>query len=176
MIIIIVIWQSGCLAICVPSRRHSSSSLPSLPRFLKSCSFIILLFFSFLACFPYFEKKNRSRLMQSPCNLCVYVSPLSTFENWYVYHGSWAHLNGVLHKSLPSVCVCISLSLLGNGSVKKSCRHNKYTRRNRRIFGLIVFYAVPDISKESPLLRRQSASSDYWWRTLDMRGNCESIE
>jgi hypothetical protein len=33
---------------------------------------------------------------------------------------TWAHLNGVLHKSLPSVCVpiCISLSLLGNDTVK----------------------------------------------------------
>jgi hypothetical protein len=27
----------------------------------------------------------------------------------YVYHGTWAHLNGVLHKSLPSVCVCVCI-------------------------------------------------------------------
>jgi hypothetical protein len=42
------------------------------------------------------------------------------YEIWYVYHGVWAYLNGVLHKSFPSVCVsvCVSLlSLLGNGSV-----------------------------------------------------------
>jgi hypothetical protein len=45
----------------------------------------------------------------------------SLYETYYVYHGTWVHLNGVLHKSLPSVCVsvCVSLlSLLGNGSVK----------------------------------------------------------
>jgi hypothetical protein len=37
---------------------------------------------------------------------------------------SWVHYNGVLHKSLPSVCLymCISLSLLGNGSVKTFSR------------------------------------------------------
>jgi hypothetical protein len=27
------------------------------------------------------------------------------YELRYVYHGTWAHLNGVLHKYLPSVCV-----------------------------------------------------------------------
>jgi hypothetical protein len=27
------------------------------------------------------------------------------FKTWYVYHGTWTHLNGVLHKSLPSVCM-----------------------------------------------------------------------
>jgi hypothetical protein len=71
--------------------------------------------------------------MTSRCSLCVCVlcvsayPPLLTFEaltnlseNWYVYHGTWAHLNGLIKKSLPSVCVymCITLSLLGNGSVK----------------------------------------------------------
>jgi hypothetical protein len=42
------------------------------------------------------------------------------YETWYVYHGISSHPNGVLNKSLPSVCVpvCVSsLSLLGNGSV-----------------------------------------------------------
>jgi hypothetical protein len=61
--------------------------------------------------------------------LSVSVSPLINF--WvpelkfmkldYVYQGDWAHLNDVLHKSIPLVCVsfmCIPFSLLGNGSVK----------------------------------------------------------
>jgi hypothetical protein len=35
-----------------------------------------------------------------------------------VYHGNWTHLNGVLHKPLPSVCVSVFLlSLLSNGLV-----------------------------------------------------------
>jgi hypothetical protein len=67
--------------------------------------------------------------MRSPCCLCVCVSPISTFESlnrslWnlvcIVYHGTWAHLNDVLHKSFSSVSVsaCTSpLSLLGNGLV-----------------------------------------------------------
>jgi hypothetical protein len=32
------------------------------------------------------------------------------YETWYVYYGTWAHLSGVLHKSLPSVCVLVSVS------------------------------------------------------------------
>jgi hypothetical protein len=62
-------------------------------------------------------KKNTSRLMRSPCCLCVCVSPTyhllnawtNLYETWYVYHGTWVYLSGVLHKSLPSACapVCI---------------------------------------------------------------------
>jgi hypothetical protein len=43
------------------------------------------------------------------------------YETRYVYHDTRAHLNGVLHKSLPSVCmsVCVSLlPLVRTGSVK----------------------------------------------------------
>jgi hypothetical protein len=50
--------------------------------------------------------------MRSPCCLCVCVSPYellnarpSLYENWRVYHGTWAHLNGALHGSLPSLCL-----------------------------------------------------------------------
>jgi hypothetical protein len=40
------------------------------------------------------------------------------YETWYVYRGTWTHLNGILHKSLPrSICMCIPPSLLGNGSI-----------------------------------------------------------
>jgi hypothetical protein len=28
-------------------------------------------------------------------------------ETWYVYHGIWAYFNGVLQKSIQSVCVCM---------------------------------------------------------------------
>jgi hypothetical protein len=31
----------------------------------------------------------------------------SLYETRYVYHGTWAHLNGVLHKSLISVCLSV---------------------------------------------------------------------
>jgi hypothetical protein len=72
------------------------------------------------------------------------------YETWYVCHGTWAHLNGVLHKSAPSVCVsvCVSLlSLRGKGSVKcitpfvARLRLGKHVpaatnkRNNRRIVG-----------------------------------------
>jgi hypothetical protein len=34
------------------------------------------------------------------------------YETWYIYHGTWAHFNGMFRKSLPSVCVSVCLSLL----------------------------------------------------------------
>jgi hypothetical protein len=57
--------------------------------------------------------------MRSSCRLCICESPLLTseclkqsYETWYVglHHGTCAHLNGVLNKSLPSVCVPICVS------------------------------------------------------------------
>jgi hypothetical protein len=49
-----------------------------------------------LAYFPYFEKKNESRLRKSPC--CLYIPPCQHLN-------AWAYFNRVVHKSLPSVCV-----------------------------------------------------------------------
>jgi hypothetical protein len=65
----------------------------------------------------------------------------------YIYHGTWAHLNGVLHKSLWSVFVsaCVSLlSLLGNGSEIQHYRGNEDTCESRNIVG-----RVRELSKES---------------------------
>jgi hypothetical protein len=77
----------------------------------------------------------------------------------YVYHGNWAHLNGILHKSFPSLCVSL-LSLLCNGLVKSippfgaRQRFGIHVRMemiacNRRIVGHVIFYAVRVLSKES---------------------------
>jgi hypothetical protein len=102
--------------------------------------------------------------MLSPCCMCVCVFPLINF--WMpesismkfvidVYLGTWAHHNGVLHKSLPSFCVSAYvslLSLLGKGSVKCSPpfvakqRPSKHvlaatnTRNNRRIVGRVCLW------------------------------------
>jgi hypothetical protein len=54
--------------------------------------------------------------------------------------------NGVLHKSLPSICVSTARSLLGNGLVK-SYRGKEYTRN--RTVGRVVLYAVRVVPKES---------------------------
>jgi hypothetical protein len=51
----------------------------------------------------------------SPIN--IWMRWTNLYETWYVYDGTWAHLNGLIKKSLPSVCV-YPLSLLGNGSVE----------------------------------------------------------
>jgi hypothetical protein len=44
------------------------------------------------------------------------------------------------------LCVCVPLTLLGNGSVKTSFR-NEYTCNNRRNIGRGVFYVVRVVSK-----------------------------
>jgi hypothetical protein len=71
-----------------------------------------------------FWKNMDSWLMRSLC--CVSVT--HTINFWIaepvvmklrVYiMATWAHLNGELHKFLPSACMCTLLSLLGTGSVK----------------------------------------------------------
>jgi hypothetical protein len=92
--------------------------------------------------------------MRSPC--CLSNAWTNLYETScvcvYIYHGTWAHLDDVLHKSLTSVCVsvCVSLlSLLGKGSVKcirpfiarqRSGKHvpaEKITRNNRNIIGWV---------------------------------------
>jgi hypothetical protein len=49
------------------------------------------------------QKTNKRRLMRLPCCLCLLNAWTNLYETSYVYHGTWAHLNSVLHKSLPSV-------------------------------------------------------------------------
>jgi hypothetical protein len=151
------VWQHCALL-------HMPELAPFVSLSLLSYS---LLLSSFLAHFP-------KVVLCDLRPVCVYMYPppphqdlnawINLYETWYVYHGTWSHLNGGLHKSLPSVCmsICMSLlSLLGNGSVK-CVPHNvarqrlgkhvpaaTNTRDNRRIVGRVIFYAVRVLLKES---------------------------
>jgi hypothetical protein len=71
------------------------------------------------------------------------IGGASIYETWCAYHGTWAHLNGVLHKSFTSVCVYmrITISLLGSDSLKTLPRQRIHAN-NRRVIGRIVFYVV----------------------------------
>jgi hypothetical protein len=118
---------------------------------------------------------QESRLMLFPSCVCVCVCVCvcappppnqllnawtNLYETWYVYHGNWAHLNGVLHKSHPSVCVSLILLLI-KGSVKSihpsaaRQRLGKHvpvatnTRTNRRTVESLIFHAVHVLSKGS---------------------------
>jgi hypothetical protein len=47
--------------------------------------------------------------------VCILLHQLLTawtslYETWRVYHGTWAHINVILHKSLSSVCVSVCVS------------------------------------------------------------------
>jgi hypothetical protein len=73
---------------------------------------LLVMIFSLLSLFW----KNKSRLMRSPCFLCVCISLrqllnawTNLYETWYVYHGTWAmsaayFINPYHH----SECVCVS--------------------------------------------------------------------
>jgi hypothetical protein len=85
------------------------------------------------------------------------------YETRHVYHATWARLNGVLHKSLPSVCVSVFVSpitLLGNNTVKtspffakqrlgKNVTASTNTRNSNRIVRRVVFSEFRVVSKES---------------------------
>jgi hypothetical protein len=48
------------------------------------------------------------------------LQALQAWTSLHEYHDTWAHLNGLLHTSLPSVCMCAYasvLSMLGKGSI-----------------------------------------------------------
>jgi hypothetical protein len=74
---------------------------------------------------PLFKKEQAYEI--ALLSVCLHVySPYqilnawtSLYVTWHAYHDTWAHLNGVLRKSLPSLCVSmfILLSLLGKRSV-----------------------------------------------------------
>jgi hypothetical protein len=126
---------------------------------------LIILLFSLL---------SYSRLMWSPLCSCVCIPPppshyllnawTKLYETWYVYHGNWAHVSGILHKFLPSVFVSVYVSLLplqGNDSVRfipsfgarqqlgKQVPAATNTSNNNNIAGRLIFYAVRVLSKES---------------------------
>jgi hypothetical protein len=61
---------------------------------------------TFLVHFPYFQIIKRG--LCDLYSLCVSVYAWTNlYETWYVYYGIWTHVNGVLHKFLLSVCVCM---------------------------------------------------------------------
>jgi hypothetical protein len=117
----------------------------------------------FFAYFPYFEEKIKVGLWDH-LPVCVSVSLLSApkllnawtdlYETWYVHIMESEPINGVLHESLPSVCVsvCVSfLSLLGNGSV------NTFPRK--RIHTTIKELLVPPFSMQFASYQRPVCGS-----------------
>jgi hypothetical protein len=118
-----------------------------------------------LTYFPYFEK-NKSRTMRSLCCPCLCIPPskqhlnpwTNIYETWYVYHSTWAHLRGLLHK-FPSACVSVYVSSL----VARQKLHSRkeYMRNKRRIVGRIFYHAVRVVSKESGLLVHPRSSCLY---------------
>jgi hypothetical protein len=104
-----------------PFHPHSSPSLSALSSLFPACPLLL----------AYLFWNNKSRLMTSPCAVCVSIcsSPqfligwTNLYETWYAYHGIWAHLHGALHKSLSSVCVsaCVSPLIVARQRLGNVC-------------------------------------------------------
>lgn len=80
------------------------------------------------------------------CNLSVHIQYISIHVSKYL-----GLSNGVLHKSLPFICVAVYVffqSLLCNVSVK-TLQRQRTRSSSRRMVGRIVFYAVHIISNDS---------------------------
>jgi hypothetical protein len=121
----------------------------------------------FLAYFPYFEKKIYAYeiTMLSVCSLLIPFECLNaSLCNWYVYHGNWAHINGIFHKSLTSVCVfvCVSLpSLLGNGSVKTLPRQRIHTQELKNCWTCCYLCDTCHIKGKREISSSQSVKCKY---------------
>jgi hypothetical protein len=104
-------------------------------------------------------------------NVCT-----NLYGTLYVYRYIWVHVNDVLHKSLPSVWVCIwiSISLLGNGSIKRRRRGNEYPRYSRGIFGHMVCCAVRIVSKKTNSVAFSPQANYTDWATTTCRRNLVS--
>jgi hypothetical protein len=112
--------------------------------------------------------KNKSSLIKSSCSVCACLyPPLLTFECvnqslWnLVYHGTWAHLNSILHKSCPSVCMsvwCVSPTV-ARQRLGQHVPTTTNTCNNRRTTGHVLLYMVHVIWKESRQLAPPRTSS-----------------
>lgn len=111
-----------------------------------------------------------------PTCVSAYPPPPSNFEClnkslWYVYHGRRAHVSGVLHKSQPTVCVSVCVSLLsleGNSSVNVPAATN--TRSKRIIVELVILYAVHVLWQENLC---NSSSERMLQKDYDRNGSVE---
>jgi hypothetical protein len=90
--------------------------------------------------------------MRSPCCLYVCAPPnqltnnwTKLYDTWYVYQGTWSHLNGVIHKSLTSASVSVYVA---RQQLRIHVPAAINTRNNRRIIGRVIFCTVPVVSKE----------------------------
>jgi hypothetical protein len=126
----------------------------------------------FFACFHYLKKKKRKKEKGIILILCVCICIphkllnvwTSLFETQYTYHVTWAHLNGLLHKLFPSVCVCMSIPL--SFSRQRLGKHipAATNTRNNRIVVCIVSMRSLYHNGESVGLCVPKSKLLYYWR------------
>jgi hypothetical protein len=139
--------------------------------------------------------QNKSRLMRSPCHLCLWIPPTNFWmlqpimKLGYVHHGTWAHLSGVLHKSLPSVSVCICIPIVARQRLDKNVMAEMKTHK-RRIVSMFSMESVsyqrkvgdqlfPELlvflsCQEMSAVNQINSSTCFQWSYVDsVVGRCE---
>jgi hypothetical protein len=105
----------------------------------------------------------------------------SLYETWYVYHDTWAHVSGVLHKSLTSVCVsvCVSFllflgkrSFLGNSSVNTFPRQLIHAAIEESLDACVYLSVYLVIVVKQQLGKDVPAAKKNFWKPRFVCGPC----
>jgi hypothetical protein len=149
--------------ICLTERHHSQKTI----FFIQACSLLLLLYLnlvsmrenqvgpildSFLAHFRYFEKWNQTYALSMPSLYQPYQlldARTNFYETWYVPRGTWVHLNGVLHKSLPTVCVYVRPLIVARQRFgKKRYGGNEYAQQYKNCWTRRFLYGPCGIKRK----------------------------
>jgi hypothetical protein len=153
--ILTALWVSstgkGIVPICRQKAHPATKTLPKL--YLHSCiSILVNLLFLF------WKIKLSLYLWIPPINICIPEAMSLKLGICHLARVAWADLNGVLRKSLPSVCLYAYPSIITRQRLGKNfAAATKYTHNNRSVAG-VVLYAVRVVLKESRLLVLPSTS------------------
>jgi hypothetical protein len=155
---------------CLSVRELYLHMLQPLPQALSTCLHMCFYLTYFQVDLCMFENagtilfsplslyRKKWKISLLPESLCVFVC-VSLYVSlrinilmpepitWYVYHGTWAHLNGIPPISL-CVCMCIP-SVPARQRLGKLVPAALNTCNSRRIVGRVVFCAIRVISKDS---------------------------
>jgi hypothetical protein len=124
-----------------------------------------------LAYTPYFEKIKKSAKKTTmrcpPPPPQILNAWTNLYETRYAYHATWARLNGVLHKSNPSVCLYAYPPIVARQRLDENV--NATTNSHATTEELLdAWFSMPSVSDEG----KYAISSSYNLFTTGLRRYC----
>jgi hypothetical protein len=143
-------------------------------------NFVSVFIFSFICKPTFFILKKKMEIgLWDHLAVCVSMNTWTyIYETWYAYHGSWAHLNGILHKSLSSVSksIYVSLLIVAKQRLGRHVPVATNTRNNRRAHrlkeSLWVCQCIPSIVTRQRLSKHVPAAMKNCWMCRFQRDPC----